>query len=853
MIGREGERDGAVELLNALDGGPAALLLEGEAGIGKTTVWDAGVEAARRAGLRVLVCRGAGSEVKLGYASLTDLLADVEEGPIAALPAPQRRALEAALLRTGPAGGRPPDPRAVATGFLTLLERLAAAGPPVLLAIDELQWLDRSSAVAVRFALRRVRGPVGVLAARRNPPEPPASDELRLRQPERVRLLRLQPLTRSQLHHLLRERTGRTFSPPALRRIDRVAAGNPFVALELARVLESDGRTGKATFPESLRELLAARLGALDDEVLEALLLAAALSRPRVGAVQRALPGADAAELLGRAEAAEVVAITGAEVAFTHPVLASGVYAAATGPERREAHRRLAAVVDATEERARHLALAATDADPEVIGALDEAAQEARARGAPADAAELLELAFGLGAEEPARVIAAAESHFAAGDLRPAAELAQRALRELEPGPERARALGLLGMIRHRDYSYAESAALLEQAIAEAGAGAARVALAIPLVYVLTNTERLRDAQDRASAAVAEAERLGEGGLLAEALAVRTMIRFLVGEGIDEVAQARSLELEDPQRPTPILLTPSAVAGRIWGWTGRFEQSRALLERARQRCLDHGAESDLLQMSTAMATTPCEGGDLDRVRELVADAAERALQLDTPAAHAVALSVEATEACWTGDAERGRRLAHEALARYESIGELGEAFLPMLALTRLELSVARYEPVAGMLVPVLDALFSMGWGEPATPPFVPDAIEALLALGRLEEARPQVQWLAERAEALGRHQLVAWAARCGGLLAAAEGDLDSAEHALAEALVAHGREPTPYDQARSLSPARSNAGAGAGGPHGGRSRKHARSSRGWKPPYGRSAASRSSAASRHASLATATS
>src|SRR4051794_22912899 len=431
VVGRDEELTAVERLIDALEDGPAALLLEGEAGIGKTTVWNAGIEAARASGLVVLVCRGSGAEARLGYAALTDLLADVDAEPIAGLPAPQRRALSAALLRAGPAGGPPPDPRAVATGFLTLLEGLAAAGRPLLLAIDELQWLDRSSAAALRFAVRRLRGPVGVLTARRTPPEPAPSDELRLRDPELLQTLRLGPLPDAQLHRLLRERGGRTIPPPTLRRIDRVSAGNPFVALEIARALGSDGQEGKDAFPESLRELVAARLAGLEPDVLEALLLAAALTRPRVGAIQRALGRGEAAELLGRAEAAEIVAMTGAEVAFTHPVLAGGVYAGATGPQRRAAHRRLAAVVEGTEERARHLALAATDADPKVIATLDEAAAEARARGAPADAAELLGLAFNLGAEEPPRLITAAESHLAAGDLREAEALAGAAVNAL--------------------------------------------------------------------------------------------------------------------------------------------------------------------------------------------------------------------------------------------------------------------------------------------------------------------------------------------------------------------------------------------------------------------------------------
>ncbi len=797
MIGRDAELAAVERLISALQTGPQALLLEGEAGIGKTTVWGAGVEAARREGLTVLACRGVGSEVKLGYASLTDLLSEVDEGPIAELPAPQRRALQAALLRAGPADGSPPDSRAVATGFLTLVERLGETNP-VLLGIDELQWLDHSSAQALGFCVRRLRGRVGLLAAWRNPPEPPPGHALRLREADRLRTLRLEPLTRAEIHRLLHARTGRAFPPPTLRQIDRVAAGNPFMALEIARTLGSDGTDGKLGFPESLRELVTARLAGLEPEVLEALLLAAALARPQVAAIQQALDGRDAAELLGRAEAAEIVTILGADVAFTHPVLASGIYASAAGPERRAAHRRLASVAGGAEERARHLALAATDAEPQVVAALDDAARDAQARGAPADAAELYELAIRLGAEQPARLISAADAHLVAGDFGQAEALAERARSMAGAGPERARALGLLGTIRMRDNSYADAAPLLEQALAEAGPGVDRVTLMLAFVFVLTNTARLHDAPAYCQAAVDEAERVGDDGLLAEALVVRAMIGFLVGNGVAESDLVRALALEDPERPTPIMLTPSAIAGRIWGWTGRFEESRELIDEVRQRSRERGAETDLVYLSPSMATTPCEAGALDLVRGVVDDAIERAAQLGTPAARAVALSVESTLAGWTGDAERARRLAHESVAEYQSIGELGEAFWPLLALARLELSTDRPEAVVEAVSPVLEQLLAMGWGEPATPAFLPDAIEALAALGRVQEAQRWAAWLEARAQALGRPQVSAWAARCRGLLLAAEGDLEEAESALAEALAAHERDPIPYDRARSL-------------------------------------------------------
>jgi DNA-binding CsgD family transcriptional regulator len=796
VIGREEELGGVEGLVNAVTDGPAALLIEGEAGIGKTTLWHAGLDAADRADLRILVYRGTGAEVKLGYAALTELLADVEEGLFDGLPKPQRSALDAALLRAAPPGGAPPDPRAVATGFLTLLEGLAEDGP-LLLAIDELQWLDSSSARALRFAARRLRGRVGLLVARRNPPEPPPSDQLRLPEPERLRVLRLGPLPREEIHRLVREHTGRGFPPPTQARIDRIAAGNPFVAIELARLGPVDSPESPA-LPESLRELVATRLSGLDAEVLEALLLAAALARPGVAVIQDALDAGDAGELLGRAEEAEIVTIDGGEVVFSHPVLARGVYTGASAPQRRAAHRRLARVVAESEERARHLALASVEAEPEVVAALDRAAEEARARGAPADSAELLELAFGLGAEQPARLVAAAESHFAAGDVAQAEALAERAVSALEPGPERARALGLLGGIRHRDYSFEEAAELLEQAYAEADAGASRVMLGLTLAYVLTNCGRVAEGPELMASAVAEATRLDEPGLLAEALAARTMIHYLLGEGIDERALARALELERPERPTPSKLTPTLIAAYLWGWTGRFEQGLAAYERARRRCLDQGWELELLHMTSFAATIPCGAGDLDRAWDLVHDANERAAQLGTQAARAVALGNEAAVTGWAGDAERARRCALESLELYRSLGAPGEGFMTVEALGRLEMSLGNHAAAAEVLVPAIEAVIGMGAEDPAAPPLAPDSIEALLALGRLDDARPIILWLGERAEALGRPQVVAWAERCRGLLLAAEGDLEEAEDALTEALTAHERQPIAYDRARSL-------------------------------------------------------
>ena len=202
---------------------------------------------------------------------------------------------------------------------------------------------------------------------------------------------------------------------------------------------------------------------------------------------------------------------------------------------------------------------------------------------------------------------------------------------------------------------------MLEQARAEAGTGSSRVTLALTLAYVLANSGRLREAPPHAAAAVAEAESLGEPGLLAEALAVRTMVGFLLGQGFDEPALERALELEDPARPTRIVLTPTLIATYIWGCTGNFAQALAALDACCRRCLELGAEVELIQMTASTVTIPCEARRA-RARPGARRGRERAaLQLGTPAARAIALGSEATLASWTGDADTARRCARTPL------------------------------------------------------------------------------------------------------------------------------------------------------------------------------------------------
>ena len=154
VVGRRRELGAIEAFLGRVSDGAAALAVSGPAGIGKTTVWEAGVELAGAGGRRVLVARPAGVEASLSFAGLGDLFAQVDDAALEVLPAPQRRAFAAAILRDDPVDGRI-DPRALATATATLLRELARA-EPILVAVDDAQWLDDASGAALQFALRRV-------------------------------------------------------------------------------------------------------------------------------------------------------------------------------------------------------------------------------------------------------------------------------------------------------------------------------------------------------------------------------------------------------------------------------------------------------------------------------------------------------------------------------------------------------------------------------------------------------------------------------------------------------------------------------------------------------------------------
>ncbi|HSL65436.1 MAG TPA: AAA family ATPase, partial [Gaiellaceae bacterium] len=380
ILGREEELASLLAFLDRARDGAGALVLEGQAGIGKSTLWLAGVEAARERSLRVLSTRPAEAERELGYAGLGDLLADVLEDALPALSTPRRRALEAALLLEDPVGGRA-DARAVAVAVQDALRALAEPAP-VVVAVDDVQWLDASSAAALAFALRRLEASsVRVLLAHRaGTVRTPVEDAL----PGTERVA-VGPLSVGAVQGLLKAHLDRAFPRPVLRRLHEVSGGNPFYALELGRALVREGVPAEPSaplrVPETLERLVGDRLRALPEETGAALLVVAAVGAPGLGLLDAL--GVDP-HALEAAVAAEVVEHADGEVRFTHPLLASAVYARASAAERRRVHARIAAVVAEPVAHASHLARSLDAPDAAAAARLEEAAALARDRGAPA-------------------------------------------------------------------------------------------------------------------------------------------------------------------------------------------------------------------------------------------------------------------------------------------------------------------------------------------------------------------------------------------------------------------------------------------------------------------------------------
>jgi DNA-binding CsgD family transcriptional regulator len=809
--GRTAEFDQIGRFLDQVATRPAALLIEGPSGIGKTTLWAAGVDEARSRGWWVLSCRPVQSEAPLSFSALGDLFDAVPEAALADLPDPQRRALDVALLRAEP-GPDPPDQRAVAVALLGVIRTLAESAP-VVLGVDDLPWLDRSSAMAVEYALRRLTTqPAGLLATVEPGDDAGPAASLWSRLPaDRRQSLNVGPLSLDALASVLRDKGGLSGSWPDIVELCEASGGNPYFALELASALGASGGLRRAgqplPVPESLQPLLRRRLQGLSAVGNDVALLVAASSQATVQLLVTAC-GDDrlAWDGLDSAEQAGVLKVVDDRVRFAHPLVRSLHYSSATQRQRRHAHQRLADATSVAEERVRHLALAATGPDERLAAELSAAALVACRRGAAVAGAELADLAHELTPPEQMqarteRLMSAGKMHLTAFDPGGARRRLESAIELSESGPAHAAALHELARVVGYSEGLFAARSLLVQALGEAPDGSALKALVHrDLGFVMgIGTEGLTDetaAQFRAATEIAE--RTGDKALLSQLTAFDAVSAFVTGHGVrrDLIDQALGhwttagrLEME---------LRPRVILSHLLRSADDMPGARALLTAEYTEAAEHGAETDLPFLTMHLAALETWAGNLE-LAEQYADHGHRVAQAaDAVTPMACMHSARAITWAFHGPLDAARAEAEAAIDAGLRCGVYYAVLLGSHALSLVELVSGNTAGGRALLAAIIDRTAGRGMVDPgwmALRP-VPDYIESLIRLGELAEAEAMLAPAEERARRLDRAWALATSARCRALLMSARGDYPAASAALRQAFEAHERLEMPLELAR---------------------------------------------------------
>jgi DNA-binding CsgD family transcriptional regulator len=811
LVGRDEELGSLVRVLDAPDELPAAAVVVGEAGIGKTALWLATGEEAGERGYMVLSCRPSEAEARFSFSGLADLLGRHVADVVPELAAPQRSALEAAL---GLSSGEPVEERLVAFAFLNVLQRLGEDNR-IVIAVDDIQWLDEASASLLRYALARLETErvLALLTVRGEPP----SWLGRSAPGGRLLELELGPLSIGALHELLRTRVDVAFPRPVLLRIWETSGGNPFFALEVARALQRRGRRPapgeELPLPQSLEELVHERLAGLSPAARQVARAVAALAEPTLTLVQAAVP-VEADVGLADAFEAGVLQLDGERLRFTHPLLGWAVSAHSTPTERRSLHQRLAELVPRGEERARHLALAAAGPSEDAASALEEAAQAAHVRGAPAAAAELAEQAWGL---TPAadhqrlrrRAFLAADRLRDAGDSRRAIAVLEQARASAPPGPARAAVLMHLVQPTWDARGPREALVICQAALAEnEGDDALEATIRLDLADLMRGF--VEDASsDRglkhAELAVAAARRAGDPALRCRALAMFGLLHFIAGRGIphDEMEEALALErslglgLGRSLGASPLDEATWVLAHQL-AWSGDdFERARGhLLAYRRSISERQGLEERFVLLWLSLVEWRAGRWDLaaQYAAEMLVLAAQAGYEAEQPIFDLAAAAIAAHQ----GQVEEARARAENALELAEKVGSRVAQALHFWVLGFIELSLD--DPVAGLekFRRAWETYDELGYFEPGHRLELADTLEALISAGELEEAERRLAPWEKRARALDRGWAVANMARCRALLLAAGGDFAGSFAAFEEALVERSCSIYPFEHARTL-------------------------------------------------------
>ncbi|GAA1884563.1 AAA family ATPase [Asanoa iriomotensis] len=767
-----------------------SVVVYGPAGIGKSTVLAA--YPAHAGDPLVLRANAAEVESGLPYLTLVDLFDGISgEG----LPRHLRAAFDGALLR-GAAPVTAQDQLAVRLATLEVLRRLAA-NRTVLLLVDDLQWVDPHSAGVLRFVARRLGAArVRVLGAERVETAGPLHTDLC---PTPVTELLLPPLTEYDTADLLRERFGPVLSLSTIARVHEASQGNPLLAVELGRTLVARGGTigvdQPLPVPERLRPLLARRLASLPAPSGPVLLRAAAAARPTVALIGR--DGDAKAGLEAAMEAGLATVGSDETVRFAHPLLRELVYADATPAARSAAHEHIAAHTDDSVERARHLALARPHADEDLAAQLAEAATTARMRGAPAVAADLAERAAertpsALRGVAAARRYEAAEHAQAAGLTADAHRLASAALAAADEPAVRVGARLLIVDLAGQDQSAVGP--VIDAAFADAGEDPAllcrvRHYRALKAYY----DAEIEFADAELKRGEEEAREAGATEQLVSLLASRSLIRGANDpESAKLLSDVASLAAELP--PSTESVHAAAIYARGRAYAGDMAEAVRVIEAQRDAVLRSGTLRDLstvLLASASIYSRAGRGGDALR-----AGREGMRLILDMEATPGHGLVVGALGETLAGSPTVAASLLVQAIDACSAAGDEDWLRLAHAAYGQVLLFQDAPEPAVAEFHKAQDLERRLSRNDPAIFLWHADFVEALTAVGELDEAAELLAETRSVATALNRTVIHLGLARAGALLRAAAGEPREAAVALAEALAEADGHPYPMEVAK---------------------------------------------------------
>jgi DNA-binding CsgD family transcriptional regulator len=805
LVDRELELGSGSQFLTAARAAGAALIVDGPAGIGKSALLRALADGARQDGFEVLSCGGLEGEEQLDYASLSELIAPLVDAGSPGLPAPQRAAIEIALARVEP-GEMTPDRLAVSLACARLLE-VASRFAPLLVIVDDEQWLDGATREVLRLALRGTRThPVGwLIGLRSDEPGPAPLDAERALPAEAVMRVRPGPLGRDATSRLVSDRVAGRWSPATVEQIHAASAGNPLTAIEIARELRRRAPPGAPAtaplpLPASLADALRARVASLSDQARGACEAAAILPRASYDVVAL-LVGDGAATALAEAESAELLVREPGTLTFAHPLLRLAIDEGLTRPRRADLHLRAAAIVRDPVEQALHLALGHIDPQGEVAGRAAGAAVTARERNATGVALALLEHALRLTPTDDdeardTRRADLAEALLGAGEYDRAATLLEAWLGDTARGSARAR---LLVSRQALEIDRTLEDAFLREALDNAASDPQLRAWIELSIAMATGLERNSGRGiEHASRSREIAAEIGDGELEATTLALLGMFTSVAGQtGGDALVEDAVRRAPDPTSRYDMYLQPRMAAGLVALWAGRLDAAATHLETLARAFERWGVAQYSAFIALHLAELRWRTGEWDR-GAVNADAMWR-FDAETggsePGARDYALGLLLAA---RGDDAAARLAAERGLRASEAIGDRIFALQNRVVLGFVESSLGDHGAVLRWLDPVPAELEDLGVRNPGCYPFAPDMLEALVAAGRIDDAARLVAWL-DHATRAGDHPWARCIAERGrGLILLARGDHDEAVAQLELALGAHDELPVPHERARAL-------------------------------------------------------